>query len=525
MSSTGARSTTGLEQESPTSTLRHGSPDRFGALRTLLTDADFTLRGVCRRVGIESVYDFRSIREGRSVGIEITDRLDLLIRLFMDVELVPEATLEQWLSREDIGTLDSFALLCRPETEPERCHASVLLYPSGDLWLVSDLNVSPTGPGGVLREDAVYPAITRNTRHFLTSLPATPCDAFLELCAGTGVAALQASRYARHAWAADITERATSFARFNAALNGIENCTAVQGDLYEPVRGRLFDRIVAHPPYMPSLEQKYIFRDGGEDGEQITRRIIAGLPDHLSAGGRFYCTCMLTDRKGARAEERIRAMLGQRADEFDLVVVTLQLFQPTEYYFRLALGGRATLDEVVRRHEIFVRLEVDQLVYCSMVIHRHATAGPAFTCRRQSGQDTGPDEVEWLMRWESTNTASDSADWLLAATPSASSHMGMRLSQVLQGGEWIVNECLLTTSFPFVVEAKCPPWVATLATAADGKRTTLDLFDLLRQSGALPPHAPPAEFARLMRSLVAGGFLEVREHPLRHWTRQGPEAS
>jgi hypothetical protein len=79
-----------------------------------------------------------------------------------------------------------------------------------------------------------------------------------------------------------------------------------------------------------------------------------------------------------------------------------------------------------------------------------------------------------------------------------------------------VNECLLTTSFPFVVEAKCPPWVATLVTRADGKLTTSEHFDLLRHSGALPQHAPPAEFARLMRSLVAGGFLEVREHPFRH---------
>jgi hypothetical protein len=103
--------------------------------------------------------------------------------------------------------------------------------------------------------------------------------------------------------------------------------------------------------------------------------------------------------------------------------------------------------------------------------------------------------------------------------------MGLRLSQSLQGGEWVARECVLTTSFPFVVEARCPPWVATLVTAADGRLTTLDHFNLLRQRGALPPHAPPAEFARLMRSLVAGGFLEIREQPFRHGIRPVPEAS
>jgi hypothetical protein len=377
------------------------------------------------------------------------------------------------------------------------------------------LNVSPAGPAETsIPEDAVYPAITGNTRHFLSSLPTTPCDSFLELCAGTGIAALLASRYARRTWAADITERSTRFARFNTALNGIENCTAVQGDLYQPVVGQRFDRIVAHPPYMPSLEQKYIFRDGGEDGEQITRRIFAGLADHLEVGGTFYCTCMMTDRAGARAEERIRAMLGEQAAEFDVVVVGLQSFQPTEYYFRLALAGRATLDEVARRHEIFARLEVEQLIYCSMVVHRHATARPPFTCRRQAGSDSVMDALEWLVRWEGAIAASDPTDWLLATRPRASPRARMRLSHVQQGGAWVVDECRLTTSFPFVVEAVCPHWVGTLLARADGARTTLDHLDFLKQGGDLPPDAAKAEFARLVRSLIAGGFLEVPEHPL-----------
>jgi SAM-dependent methyltransferase len=495
--------------------LEAAEPGRLDAVRALLSGAGFTEEGVCRRLEISSIYDFRSIREGRETAVETRDRLDLLIRLFMDVELIDRSQAGDVLSPDAADTLESLGLLTRYHSDRSRCHATVLLYPTGSLWIISDLNVSPAGPAATsLPEDAVYPAITGNTRHFLSSLPSTPCDSFLELCAGTGIAALRASRYARRTWAADITERATSFARFNAALNGIENCTAVRGDLYEPVAGRRFDRIVAHPPYMPSLEQKYIFRDGGEDGEQITRRIIAGLPGHLGAAGRFYCTCMLTDRKGARAEARIRAMLGERGDEFDVVVVELKTFQPTEYYVRLALAGRATLDEVARRHEIFARLEVEQLVYCSMVVQRRATGRPPFTCRRQAGPDSGVDEVEWLMRWEEAVAGSDPTDWLLEARPKASPGARMRLLHVMRDGGWVVDECLLTTSFPFVVEAKCPPWVATLMAGADGGRTTLDHLDFLKQGGALPQDAPKGDFARLVRSFIAGGFLEVREHPL-----------
>jgi hypothetical protein len=223
---------------------------------------------------------------------------------------------------------------------------------------------------------------------------------------------------------------------------------------------------------------------------------------------------MLTDRKGARAEARIRAMLGERGDEFDVVVVELKTFQPTEYYVRVALAGRATLDEVARRHEIFARLEVEQLVYCSMVVQRRATGRPPFTCRRQAGPDSGVDEVEWLMRWEEAVAGSDPTDWLLEARPKASPGARMRLLHVMRDGGWVVDECLLTTSFPFVVEAKCPPWVATLMAGADGGRTTLDHLDFLKQGGALPQDAPKGDFARLVRSFIAGGFLEVREHPL-----------
>ncbi len=494
--------------------LTFAGSDQFAALRELLAAADFTAAAVCRRLEIGSVYDFRSIREGRTSGLETVDRLDLLIRLFMDVELVQRQAVEDLLSPAGASMLERFGMLSTYRSDGQLCHATVLLYPTESLWIVSDLNVSPAGPGEtVLLEDAVYPAASQNTRHFLSSLPQTPCETFLELCAGTGIAALLAARYAGHTWAADITERATHFARFNAALNGVENCTAIRGDLYEAVAGRLFDRIVAHPPYMPSLEQKYVFRDGGEDGEQITRRIIGGLPDHLRPGGRFYCTCMLTERKGARAEDRIRAMLGPRQSEFDVLLVAVRSFQPTEYYFRLALEGRAHLEEVVQRHQIFQQLEVEQLVYCSMVIQRIPEARPAFTARRQAGHGLGTKEVERLLQWEAAVARPERVEQLIQARPTASPHCRLRLTHVLQGEGWTAEECVLSTNVPFTVEAKCPPWTAALVARCDGRRTTREHLQFLKESGAVPPEASESEFVRFVRSLIGGGFLQVADSP------------
>jgi methylase of polypeptide subunit release factors len=475
-----------------------------------LSAAGFNVEAVCSRTGLQSIYDFRSIREGRTAGVELKDRLDLFIRLFMDVELLDRSTVETLLSAPEIALLEHLGLLSNYRTDERFCHAAVLLYPTESLWITSDLNCAPTGPADtVLSDDTVYPAITKNTRHFLSSLPKTPCDRFLELCAGTGIAALWAAQYARHTWAADITERATRFAEFNAALNGIENFTAVQGDLYEAVTGQLFDRIVAHPPYMPSLEQKYIFRDGGDDGEQVTRRIIGGLSEYLRPGGRLYCTCMLTERTGARAEARIRAMLGPSEADFDIVLVGVRSFQPTEYYFERALEGRASLEEVIQRHQIFRDLQVESLLYCSMVIQRKADARPAFTARRQAGQGMGREDVEWLLQWEASIAKGADPGWLIDARPLAAPSCRARSDQRLDQGAWVLEQSLVLTVAPFVVEAKCPPWTATLIARCDGQRSTREHLEFLKQSGLVSPDTLEAELLLFIRSLIAGGFLRL----------------
>ena len=77
--------------------------------------------------------------------------------------------------------------------------------------------------------DIVYPALTKSAKQFINYTSFEPCEDFLELCAGTAPAALLAARSAKNVWATDIAERSLDFARFNAALNGIDNVTFALG--------------------------------------------------------------------------------------------------------------------------------------------------------------------------------------------------------------------------------------------------------------------------------------------------------
>jgi release factor glutamine methyltransferase len=85
-------------------------------------------------------------------------------------------------------------------------------------------------------------------------------------------------------------------ARDNAAQLGAGNVTFAQGDLYDPVpAGARFHVIVSNPPYLPRGEldalppevrrEPALALDGGGDGLDISRRIVAGAPARLLPGG------------------------------------------------------------------------------------------------------------------------------------------------------------------------------------------------------------------------------------------------
>lgn len=493
-----------------------GTVEDYARLRDVLRRASYTQDGLCDRLGLGSVYDFRQAREGRPFAETVDDAQGLLTRLFLDAEPVAWEDVRRVLG-DDLAAIERLGLLHTPRTRPGDAAATVLLYPTEGLWIVSDANADPDAMKVPPPPDVVYPAITRNTQRFVGLMPRERCGRFLELCSGTGIAALLAARdFADHAWAIDITARATRFANFNAALNGIENFTALEGDLWTPVDGLTFDRIVAHPPYMPSFETAYVFRDGGEDGEQITRRIIAGLPTFLAPGGDFYADCLATDRVDAPLEMRLRGMLGAGEGEFDVLVAQAQTYDPTMYYATLAKEKGSGWEAVGRRQEAFARLGVERLVFGSMLLHRHAKARPAATVRRQLHPYTQASAFRWLLRWAMTTAGWSAADRsvLLDTKPRASTHAQVRLTQRREGAEWVVDACTLSTPLPFAVDANCPSWFPALLLRCDGATTGRALFAWLKDEELVAREASEPEFGELLERLMVQGFIDVEEHPI-----------
>ena len=137
----------------------------------------------------------------------------------------------------------------------------------------------------------------------------------LDLCTGSGAVAvaLKHEKPELDVWASDISGEALEIARFNAEklLAGRENAGIrfLHGDLYDPLTERpampdgplpggpvtpKFTVITANAPYVPSAgiaglarevqNEPRIALDGGEDGLDLIRRIIAGAPRYLVRG-------------------------------------------------------------------------------------------------------------------------------------------------------------------------------------------------------------------------------------------------
>jgi release factor glutamine methyltransferase len=121
--------------------------------------------------------------------------------------------------------------------------------------------------------------------------------AALDLGTGSGALAiaLALGRPGARVTAVDLSPGALEVARANAEALGAA-VTFLAGDLYQPLPADArFQVIVSNPPYVPSGElpglQREVRRepllalDGGADGLDLLRRVVAGAPARLEAGG------------------------------------------------------------------------------------------------------------------------------------------------------------------------------------------------------------------------------------------------
>ncbi len=120
----------------------------------------------------------------------------------------------------------------------------------------------------------------------------------LELCTGSGcLSIMMADAFPNAAVdAVDISADALAVAKRNVDTYKLQDrVTLIESDLYTNVPAKKYDLIISNPPYvnsasMGALPQEYLAEpqialDGGSDGMDLVRKIIAGAAERLTDDG------------------------------------------------------------------------------------------------------------------------------------------------------------------------------------------------------------------------------------------------
>ena len=225
-----------------------------------------------------------------------------MISLWLLGERLPRAEVNAVLGAEGVDVLLERRIL---RQDGDQVSSLVDLYPCEDALVFTDHAF------GVVRFKKHVYELGSDSYAVARMTPRKQVGQVLDLCTGSGIHAIMASRHAERATGVDISDRALDFCRVSAALNGARTGTRyVQGNLYEAVSDERFDLVIANPPWIaaptPDLE---LYRWGGETGEAITRRVVEGLPTHLNVGGTLSMFVIYPIIRGKAYLDRFREWL------------------------------------------------------------------------------------------------------------------------------------------------------------------------------------------------------------------------
>jgi SAM-dependent methyltransferase len=328
-----------------------------------------------------------------------------LVRLFVLGADVPRSALESAFARLGVDGAARLGLVTASGAgRDDAVRAAVDLRPyeaadaAGrvDWWLASDLGELATGRA--LRTDHVLGVGGAST----TLAQVTVRDRrgrALDLGTGCGIQALHASRHTGAVVGTDISARALAFARFNAALAGLDQdrLELRRGSMLDPVDGDRFDLVVSNPPFVitPRVAgvPAYEYRDAGLSGDVVVRDLVTGVGRVLEPGGVAQLLGNWEVRAGESWQERVGGWLDESG--LDGWVIQREVQDPAEYAETWIRDGGSTpeRDLAVWRAQYeawlddFAARSVEQIGFGIVTLRRPVTGRATL---RRLEEHTGP---------------------------------------------------------------------------------------------------------------------------------------
>lgn len=318
--------------------------DLAAPLRDALLAADFTYDAVSDLLG--EVAHHALSRNETTPAARRTAKDDSPLATLTRLFLLQRAVSAEAAERALPGLVDRLAaggvlvrsvgevaarLDCRPyATEAPREGMAGGYSGSVDLWVVSDLTPGLDGSPHRVSADHVLGISAASTSLAQLTLR-EEVGSSLDLGTGCGVQALHLAEHSDRVVATDVNQRALDVARFNAALNGVDDRVEVRdGSFFAPVAGERFDLISTNPPFVisPATGERLVYRDSGLPGDRVVEHIVRTAPDHLNEGGWCQILANWVVERGRPWGERLAGWMPEDCDTF---VVQREVLDPAAY--------------------------------------------------------------------------------------------------------------------------------------------------------------------------------------------------
>ena len=321
----------------------------------------------------------------------------------------------------------------------------------------------------------------------------------LDVGTGSGAQALFAAQHARHVVATDVNERALEFTRLNAQLNGLTNIECRRGALFEPVGDERFDLVTCNAPYVVSPEQRWMYRDGGHAGDDLSALIVTGAADRLDDDGFATLNVSWLAANEDEPDERVLSWIDTRAcDAWVLVAWDADPLEHAAEWTSERSNDAEVEDALDEWTRYFDALGARWVSEGTVVLHRRAGRG-----RSVRIDSIDPDELE---------DAADQIERAFAARERLSDHSsrdelldlrlavasGLRFEQELdrRGPHGTATVALVDGTES---EVETTPEALQVLTALDGRKPLREVLDESVRRDAL----------RLVRELLELGALEI----------------